>query len=92
MKIRSLKYQPPGPRQIQHLKEALGYNNRQMAALHNVAPTHWRKHTGGPDPRPISYTKLFHAAALLELTPHQVEKIYQRMRDIGAQVLMERET
>lgn len=89
MKIRSLKYQSPGPRQIQHWKNELGYSNREMAALNNVVETHWRRHTGGTEPRPLSYTKLFHAAAVLELTPQEVERIHQRMRDIGAKVEME---
>lgn len=91
MKIRSIKYSAPGPRQVQRWKEELGYTGKQMSELVNGDPRHWRRHTGGTEPRPITYTKLFHAAAILVLSTEQIEQVHAHMREIGAVVEMERD-
>ncbi|MDI9690290.1 XRE family transcriptional regulator, partial [Burkholderia cenocepacia] len=46
----------------------------------------WRKYTGGEEPRDISPHILFFAAARLELTPEEFERVLARMRSIGATI------
>lgn len=81
-----MTYVPPTPADLQALKAELGYTGKQMAALACVGEQHWRKYTGGADPKEMPYPNLFHVAAMLELDPEQVQRIHARMRAIGAQV------
>ncbi len=57
-----------------------------MAALACVGEQYWRKYTGGADPKAMPYPNLFHFAAHLTLTPEELELIYNRMREIGAEL------
>jgi len=75
---------PPSPDDLQRLKNDLGYTGRQMAALACVGEQHWRKYTGGATPRSIEYANLFHLAALLTLPPESIQRIREKMTEIGA--------
>jgi len=81
-----MKYTPPRPEDLQKLKSDLGYTGKQMAELACVGEQHWRKYTGGAEPKAMPYPNLFHLAAQLELSPADLDRIHQRMREIGASV------
>ncbi|PTW83961.1 transcriptional regulator [Achromobacter mucicolens] len=81
-----MDYVPPTPADLQALKNELGYTGKQMAALACVGEQHWRKYTGGADPKDMPYPNLFHLAAVLELKPEDVARIHARMQAIGATV------
>ncbi|ETF02195.1 hypothetical protein W822_15870 [Advenella kashmirensis W13003] len=81
-----MEYTPPSADDLQHLKIDLDYTGKQMAALACVGEQHWRKYTGGSDPKSMPYPNLFHLAAHLSLTPAELERIYRRMRTIGAEL------
>ncbi|NYT25409.1 helix-turn-helix transcriptional regulator [Alcaligenaceae bacterium] len=80
-----MDYIPPSHTDLQRLKDDLGYTGKQMAALACVGEQHWRKYTGGADPKAMPYPNLFHLAAQLELSADELERVYARMREIGAQ-------
>lgn len=84
-----MEYTPPEARALQRLKNELGRTGKQMADLACVGEQHWRKYTGGADPKPMPYPNLFHVAAQLELSPDELDRVYARMRDIGAQLVFE---
>ncbi|KDC59414.1 hypothetical protein L512_1734 [Bordetella bronchiseptica MBORD624] len=84
-----ITYTAPTPQDLQRLKTELDYTGKEMAALACVGEQHWRKYTGGADPREMPYPNLFHLAAALELSPEEMERVHNRMRAIGAQVLVE---
>ena len=78
-------YTPPSPEDLEALKEQLGYTGNQMADLAGVASnSQWRKYTGGAEPRAMSPHILFFMAAQLSLSPKEIEKVLNKMRDIGA--------
>jgi transcriptional regulator with XRE-family HTH domain len=64
-----IHYPSPSPEQLQALKQKLGYTGREMASLACVSPQHWRRYTGGADPKNMPYANLFHLAAQLTLDP-----------------------
>ncbi|MFW7343547.1 XRE family transcriptional regulator [Pollutimonas sp. H1-120] len=84
-----MNYTPPTPDDLQQLKNDLGRTGKQMAELACVGEQHWRKYTGGADPKAMPYPNLFHLAAQLTLTPAELERIYARMREIGAETPQE---
>ncbi len=81
-----MNYIAPSANDLQRLKNELDYTGKQMAALACVGEQHWRKYTGGADPKAMPYPNLFHLAARLSLGPEELEHIYDRMREIGAQL------
>jgi len=81
-----MDYTPPSADDLQRLKTDLDYTGKQMAALACVGEQHWRKYTGGADPKAMPYPNLFHLAAHLALSPEELERIYNHMREIGAQL------
>lgn len=81
------KYTPPTPEDLQKLKEELGYTGVQMADLTGLASgSQWRKYTSGEAPRAISMQMLFYTAAKLVLSTDQVGSVYNKMREIGADI------
>lgn len=44
----------------------------------------WRKYTGGESPRVMGEDRLFYAAARLALTDEELRRVYDKMREIGA--------
>ena len=80
-----MDYTPPSADDLQRLKNDLDYTGKQMAALACVGEQHWRKYTGGAGPKAMPYPNLFHLAAHLALSPEELERIYSRMREIGAE-------
>ncbi|AIS95354.1 hypothetical protein BTHA_2668 [Burkholderia thailandensis MSMB59] len=82
-----MRYDPPTPEDLEKLKHGLQFSSAQMADLFGVqGGRQWRKYTGGEEPRDISPHILFFAAARLELSPEDFERVLQRMRAIGATI------
>ncbi|HAT7523551.1 TPA: helix-turn-helix transcriptional regulator [Citrobacter koseri] len=80
-------YAPPTPEDLNQLKEQLGYTGTQMADLAGVASnSQWRKYTGGESPRAMSPHILFFIAAQLSLNNNELNKILEKMREIGAKL------
>lgn len=80
-------YAPPTPEDLNQLKEQLGYTGTQMADLAGVASnSQWRKYTGGESPRAMSPHILFFIAAQLALNDNELNKILEKMREIGAKL------
>lgn len=78
-------YSPPSTSDLSDLKERLGYTGNQMADLAGVAGnSQWRKYTGGENPRAMSPHILFFIAAQLTLDEDNLQKVLDKMRDIGA--------
>ncbi|CAJ48046.1 hypothetical protein [Bordetella avium] len=80
-----MDYTPPSPAQLQALKTSLDFTGKQMAELACVGEQHWRKYTGGAAPREMPYPNLFHLAAQLALSPDEMAKVLEKMREIGAE-------
>ncbi|KWO49270.1 hypothetical protein [Burkholderia territorii] len=82
-----MQYAPPTPKDLEKLKHDLQFSSTQMAELFGVqGGRQWRKYTGGEEPRDISPHILFFAAARLELSPEEFERVLTRMRTIGATI------
>ncbi|MCA8321247.1 MULTISPECIES: transcriptional regulator [Burkholderia cepacia complex] len=82
-----MRYDPPNPKDLEKLKQELKFNSTQMADLFGVqGGRQWRKYTGGEQPRDISPHILFFAAARLELSAEDFERVLARMRAIGATI------
>ncbi|ECC3213036.1 XRE family transcriptional regulator [Salmonella enterica subsp. diarizonae] len=80
-------YTPPTPEDLNQLKETLGYTGAQMADLAGVASnSQWRKYTGGESPRAMSPHILFFMAAQLTLSEDDINKIIDKMIEIGAEL------
>ncbi|BDH46403.1 hypothetical protein TUM12370_24470 [Salmonella enterica subsp. enterica serovar Choleraesuis] len=80
-------YTPPAPEDLNQLKDQLGFTGAQMADLAGVASnSQWRKYTGGESPRAMSPHILFYIAAQLALPPEELDKIVQKMHELGAQI------
>ncbi|AYH02573.1 XRE family transcriptional regulator [Pectobacterium parmentieri] len=79
-------YTPPTPDDLNTLKESLGNTGNQMADLAGVASnSQWRKYTGGESPRAMSPHILFYMAARLALTDDELQRVIEKMHDIGAE-------
>lgn len=82
------EYTPPTPEDLEKLKTDLGYTGAQMADLAGVASnSQWRKYTGGAEPRAMSPHILFFMAAQLTLTDAETQRVIDKMKDIGANIL-----
>ncbi|MBB5458693.1 XRE family transcriptional regulator [Paraburkholderia sp. Cpub6] len=82
-----MKYTPPTPENLQHLKDELGLSSAQMAELFGLSSgRHWRSYTGGADIRSVSASTLFFAMARLKLSPEAVEIVLDAMRSLGATI------
>lgn len=78
-------YIAPTASDLAKLKSELDYNGSQMAELAGVSSnSQWRKYTSGETPRPMSLHILFFAAAQLALDKGELEKILNKMKEIGA--------
>ncbi|WP_017348369.1 hypothetical protein [Pantoea sp. A4] len=86
--MRILKnYSAPTTDDLTRLKDELGYTGNQMADLAGLADSRqWRKYTGGDKPRSISAPMLFLLSAQLVLDESQIDAIFAKMRDIGAEL------
>ena len=80
-----MDYVPPTPADLQALKTQLGYTGKQMAALTCVGEQHWRKYTGGADPKDMPFPNLFHLAARLALDEGELKRVYSKVREIGGE-------
>lgn len=80
------QYTPPAPADLARLKDALGLTSNNMAVLAGLSQgAHWRKYTGGSEPRALGKLMHFYLAALLELEPAELERVYATMRQHGAE-------
>lgn len=69
------------------LKQQLGLSSAQMAELFGVADgRQWRKYSGGD--REISMQMLFFGIARLELDEATLERVFKRMREVGATIAL----
>lgn len=85
-----IKYTPPTPTDLQHLKAQLGYTGEQMAALTSIAGGHqWRKYTGGAQPRDVNLHMLFFVAARLTLSSAELRAVAGKMQEIGGDLDVE---
>lgn len=58
-----------------------------MAGLAGISEQHWGKYTMDTDnTRSMALSTMFHLAARLELDEETLERVYNRMRLIGAEV------
>lgn len=81
----SILYSPPTPLQLAELKRELGLSSSQMADLFGVSDgRQWRKYSGGE--REISAQNLFFAMARLELDEKTINRVLDRMRELGATI------
>ncbi|MBN9365466.1 MAG: hypothetical protein J0H59_00365 [Comamonadaceae bacterium] len=82
-----VKYTPPSTDDLQRLKDRLGFTGEQMAALASVAGgQQWRKYTGGVEPRSLNMHMAFFIAARLALDPHELQRVADKMTEIGAAI------
>lgn len=82
-----IQYTAPSAKDIQDLKDSLGYSSREMAELASVSGgQQWRKYTGGAAVREINLHMLFFIAARLALAQDEIETIVRKMQEMGAQV------
>jgi predicted metal-dependent enzyme (double-stranded beta helix superfamily) len=81
----AILYSPPSPAALAKLKAKLNLPSAKMAELFGSEEARtWRKYAGGE--RTVNAQTLFFAMALLELTPEEIERVLNRMRDAGAQI------
>jgi hypothetical protein len=81
------RYAPPTTADLRRLKDGLGLTGEQMAELFGLAGgQQWRKYTGGADPREMNLQMLFFASARMVLDGRDIERVLDRMREIGAEV------
>lgn len=80
-------YIPPSPANLAGLKTRLGFTSQQMADLSGLSQgSHWRRYTGGADPRSISLQMHFYMAALLTLTESELARVLTTMGEHGAEI------
>ena len=81
------QYVPPTPAELASLKDTLGLTSHDMAALAGLAQGgQWRKYTGGKEPRELGKLMHFYMAALLSLDDAELARVFDKMREQGAQV------
>jgi hypothetical protein len=78
-------YTPPSTGDLETLKTELGNTGNDMAEIAGLSDgRQWRKYTGGAKPREVSAQMLFFIAARLTLGDDQLTAVYDKMREIGA--------
>lgn len=81
------EYTSPTPADLERLKSDLGFTGTQMADLAGVASnSQWRKYTGGALPRAMSPHILFFIAAQLTLSNLELQRVLDKMRELGAEI------
>jgi len=81
------QYTPPSTDDLNELKTRLGFTGNQMAEMAGVSGNNqWRKYTGGTAPRDMSLHILFYLAAQLALSPEELAKVLDKMKEIGAEI------
>jgi hypothetical protein len=82
-----MKYEPPSVEDLLRLKAELGLSSTQMAELFGISTgRQWRKYTSSTDRRDMGMHMLFFAMARLELDEATIERVLDRMRQMGAHV------
>jgi hypothetical protein len=81
----AILYSPPSTTSLAKLKAELNLSSAKMAELFGSEEARtWRKYAGGE--RQIGAPTLFFAMARLELTPEEIERVLNRMREAGAAI------
>lgn len=81
------RYKEPTVEDLLTLKEQLNYNGTQMADLALVVNnSQWRKYTNRNNPRAISPHILFLIAAQLALNKNEINRVLDKMRELGAKL------
>ncbi len=81
------EYNAPHVDDLLKLKDDLGYTGTDMAELAGVVGnSQWRKYTGRENPRAISPHILFYMAAQLALNPDELNRVIEKMRELGAEL------
>ncbi|CAJ0707263.1 hypothetical protein R11007_05072 [Ralstonia holmesii] len=82
-----MQYKPPTPVELERFKVELGKSSGEMADLFGLANgRQWRRYLS-EDPanrRDMGMHMLFFAIARLELDDKAIERVLQRMRQVGA--------
>lgn len=87
-----MRYTSPSAEDFERLKQALGKTGNDMADLFGVAGgQQWRKYTSRTEPRQMSPQILFFGAAKLALSKDELDRIVQKMKDIGAEIDLDAE-
>ncbi|WP_052469106.1 hypothetical protein [Pseudomonas massiliensis] len=82
-------YTPPTAAQLNDLKQRTALTSNQLAAMADLTiGGHWRRYTGGDEPRPLSLKMHFMLAALMTLTDDELGRVAATMREQGAEVQM----
>jgi hypothetical protein len=86
-----MHYEPPSAEALEALKDELGKSSSEMAKLFGLSSGRaWRRYSTQTEDeekrREMGLHMLFFATARLELSPEAIERIFDRMRKIGAKV------
>lgn len=82
-----MKYKQPSPEDLQRLKDKLGLKSHEMAKLFGLSSgRHWRSYTESGNPRKISAQTLFFGLARNALTPEEMARVLDAMREAGATI------
>ncbi|MFM0022205.1 XRE family transcriptional regulator [Paraburkholderia azotifigens] len=80
-------YQPPTVQQLKQLKEELGYTGAQMAQLLGLSSSRrWRDLVNESNPQGVTPASLFLGAARLTLAENDIQRVLEKMRQIGAAI------
>lgn len=80
-------YQPPTVQQLKQLKEELGFTGAQMAQLLGLSSSRrWRDLVNESNPQGITPASLFLGAARLTLNEADIQRVLEKMRQIGATI------
>ncbi|KVM66036.1 hypothetical protein WJ61_30695 [Burkholderia ubonensis] len=88
------QYSPPSPEDLERLKEQLGKSSGDMADLFSLANgRQWRRYlsTDPNNRRDMGMHMLFFAMARLELDPKTLDRVLNRMREVGATIELDNE-
>jgi hypothetical protein len=82
-----IHYLPPSAADMESLKQQLGKSSTEMAELFGVSTgRQWRKYMSADanNRRDMGMHMLFYAAAQLELDTATLDRVFEKMRSLGA--------
>jgi hypothetical protein len=80
-------YHPPTVAQLKLWKEKLGFSGSQMSRILGLkSARRWREYADENKQQGIPPSNLFMAAAMVTLTPPQIAKVLDVMREVGAEI------
>lgn len=85
-------FRPPTVTQMKTWKEKLGYSGTQMARILGLkSARRWRDYADENKPQGIPPANLFMASALITLSPEQIARVLETMREVGAAIDLDAE-